>query len=112
TAPSASFSTRSMVAPGTAARAAALALSAVVPVSSFSTTPLAPTWPPLVGSKAAAGGVVAEPAGEGLGEAALATMAALTSAPPRTPATANVTAARRPNLRGLATPLAVLRLSD
>src|SRR5437764_1434652 len=39
-----------MLPPGTAARAAALTLSAVSPVSSVSVMPLA-MWPPLVGSK-------------------------------------------------------------
>src|SRR5439155_27384681 len=52
--PSASFSTRWTVPPGTAASAAALTLSAVSPVSSTSVMPLA-TWPPLVGSKLAGG---------------------------------------------------------
>src|SRR5258708_4320544 len=100
-----------MVAPGTAASAAALALSAVVPVSTFSTTPLAPTWPPLVGSNAAAGAAPDELAGDGVGEAALAMTAALMIAPPTTPAAARVRAARRPSRRGL-TPDETLKLSD
>src|SRR5581483_3148611 len=47
---SASVSTRWIVPPGTAARAAAFALSASLPVRSVSVTPLA-VCPPLVGSK-------------------------------------------------------------
>src|SRR5439155_6294408 len=42
-----------MVPPGTAARAAALTLSAVSPVNSSSLRPFVPTWPPLAGSKLA-----------------------------------------------------------
>ena len=59
--PSASFSTRSIVPPGTAASAAARTLVAVSPVSSCSVMPLA-VCPPLVGSKLRGG-----PAGTPLG---------------------------------------------
>src|SRR5205814_7406666 len=50
---SASVSTRSTVAPGTLASAAALTLAAVSPVRRVSFWPLRPTGPPLLGSGAA-----------------------------------------------------------
>src|ERR1044072_4965098 len=85
-----------MVPPGTAARAAALALSAAVPVSSFSTTPLVPTWPPLLGSEVALPGWFA--GGDGLGVVpALPTAPPAIRPPPSNPTIATTNPDPRPN---------------
>src|SRR5204862_3209204 len=90
--PSASFSTRAIVPPGTAASAAARTLVAVSPVRSCSVMPLA-VCPPLVGSKLRGGpagtplgGLVAVAGAVVLDDAAPLTAGVSTAAPNALPA--------------------------